>query len=407
MFLVDDKGTQQVTLEVDVYARAKEAKLSVAQYINREYKNADQKYGTAFEQLCASEGLSLLGKGPNPFGLRSPTMASIMDGSAGYGAASNVDRKTDPFGVQSRTLFPAFVINAIEDQMQPDRVTDSAVFRQMSATTVPVAGDTFNQPVISYQNVGGANTGTNAAKAARVVQGCLVPTMLFLGTTDRYRTLPTYGIGIEMSDKALLSTTLDLFTLTLNRFMQIEKDQRVYTYLSNLFAGDLDHNTGAVSSVSTTTLDSAATGGVVTHKSWVMFLARNRKKRHITHAICDLATYLKIEGRTGRPGSNAYDPTLARIDPQLVPVGNVPFGSDVQWMIVDDAASGGPVPANTVWALDATQAFMMVENTEAAYQATQEFVLRRTSTAIWHWSEEAFRLWGDAELTAFDILTIA
>ncbi len=403
-FIIDkDGGTQLITLDVNLYREAKDDNKSVEHFINTKYSDCDMTLGSPYRQLLASEGLTV-GK-DNKFGLRPKTLAEIMDGDS-KSAAANVDRKTDPFGSQSRTLFPMAVITAIEDAVQPDRVTDDVVFRQMAATTLPIAGDTFAQPVLNYNTAGGANTGAYGAKAGRVVQLAQVPTMLALTTSDTYKTLPTYGIGIEMSDRALKATTLDVFTLTLNRFFQIEKDARVYTYLSNLFAGDLDHNSGAVSAVTTTTLDSAASGGVVTHKSWVKFLARSRKKRKIDYVICDHDTYLRIESRTGRPGSNAYDPRLATIDPQVLPAGPITFGENVRWMIVDPATEGGPVPASTVWALDSTQAFMIVTNTEAAYTATEAFVLRRSESLVFHWSEECVRLF-PSDLTMFDVLTIA
>lgn len=405
-FFYDKDGIQQVKdLGPSVYKEAKAANMRVDQFVNSKYKNADLSKGTAFSQICASNGLILMGEN-NPFGLRSANLFDIFDGTAGPSAASNVERQTDPFGNQSRTLFPAFVIQWIEDSIQPDRTTDSAIFRSMAATTVPVAGDTFTQPILSYGNASGANATTNGASAGRIVQMGLAPTVLFLTTSDRYRKLPTYGIMVEASDEALKTTTLDLFTLTMGRFFQIERDKRVYTYVNNLFAGDSDMNSGAVSSVTTTSLDAAATGGVVTHRSWIQFLARNRKKRKITHIMCDLNSYLKVESRTGRPGTTNYDPTLARIDPQLLP-GNPTFGGDVVWMICDDASAGGPVPANTLYALDAKQAFMIVSNTEADYTATEQFVLRRSTSTLWTWSEECARLFGDADLSAFDILTIS
>lgn len=406
-FIIDAKaGKQDVKLDVTMYREAKDANKTVVQHLNSMY-DADPKYGTAFQQLCASEGLVLTGK-DNPFGLRSPSIAEILDGKSAImaGSPTNTSGSQSPYGSQSRSLFPAAVIQFIEDQVQPDRVTDNALFRQMVAVNVPIAGDHFIQPLLSYANANGANAGTNGAKASRVVELGQVPMMLSLTTSDQNFSIPTHGIGIEMSDKALKATTLDLLTLTLGRFLDIEKDQRVYTYIANMFAGDLDHNTGAVSSVTTTSLDSAATGGVVTHKSWVKFLARNRKKRKITHVMADIDTYLKVESRTGRPGTTAYDPTLARIDPQAL-VQNAPFGADVKWMIVDDASAGGPVPANTIYALDASQALMTVSNTEAQYQATEQFVLRRSEVLVIHWSEECFRLYGANDLVPFDILTIA
>lgn len=395
-----------VPLDAKIYLEAADNKMSVETLINQKFgADINPKFGTAFEQTCASVGLILPAKNEKPvFGARSPFLFDILDGKS---MAANTEKKGSPFGAEARSLFPAFVISQVEDVIQPDRVSDDRLFRSLSATTVPVNGDVFLQPVLSFGNAGGANNSALGAKAARVTQMAQVPTVLFLGTSEKPRNIPTYGVGVEMSDKALQNTTLDLFQLTMNRFFTIEKDARVYTYMSNLFAGDLDHNTGAVSAVTTTSLDASATGGVVTHKAWLKFLAggTKRKKRKVTVCIADLDTYMKVEARTGRPGSNNYDPTLARIDPQAKVINNT-FGADVKWIIVDDAANGGPVPANTIWAMDETMAFMIVTNTQASYTATEQFVLSRKSAAVWHWSEEVFRLFGDNELTAFDVLTI-
>ena len=408
-FFYDKDGIQQLSADAigpHLYKEAEKAGKSVAQHINTVFANADMKYGNAFTQICASAGL-VLSCQDDPFGAGSAKLADILSGESAPQAAVNTGKKTDPYGVQSRSLFPAFVIQATEDLIQPDRTTDDRIFRSMAATTVPVAGNTFTQPILSYGNAGGANQGAFGASEGRVIQGALVPTVLFLTTSDRYRKIPTYGISVEYTDEALKHTTLDLFTLTMGRFFQIEKDKRVYRYISNLYSGDADLNIGAVSAVTTTSLDSAATGGIVTHKAWLKWLAGGvkRKKRKITHVMCNLDTYLKVESRTGRPGTNNYDPTLARIDPQLLP-GNQTFGGDVVWMIVDDASAGGPVPDNTVYGLDKAQAFIILKNTEADYQATEQFALKRSNATVWHWSEEVARLYGDAELTAFDVLTI-
>ena len=276
------------------------------------------------------------------------------------------------------------------------------MFNSMVANRLAIAGEAFEQPIIDY----GTANGPEQAQAQRIAQFSLPPRVMRFSTSDRIRKLPTYGIMMEFSQQALRASTLDLVALTLDRYMQVEKDQRVYSYLSSLFAGDSDMNTGAVSAVTTTSLDSTATGGMVTHKAWVKFLARNRKFRKITHVMGDIETYLKVEGRTGRPGSNNYDPTLARIDPQAV-AANVGFGNDVKWFITDPANDGGPVPANTVWALDASDAITMVTNTSANYQAAESFALRRSESLVVHWSEEVYRTMGNTDLRSFDVLTIA
>lgn len=411
-FYIDAQGRRhdlEVTLEL--YSEAKAAGLTLAQHINTKFAAAgaepDLKFGTVFQQVSASNGLVLVGD-KNPFGQRSPYLQDIFDGKCGYNAAAEPTQRANPYGTQARTLFPMAVLEMIEDTIQPDRTTDDGLFRKMVKLNQSINTDSYMQPVISYVGANRANNGTNGAQAQRITEMANTPMMLMLNTSEKFRTLPTYGIGIEVSEKAMKATTLDMMVMTVNRYTQIEKDARVYTYISEIFLGDLDHNTGAVPATTSTSLDTAATGGVLTHKAWVKFLALKRKTRKITHLICDIDTYLKIESRTGRPGSNAYDPRLATVDPQARPMdaNNNGFANDVVYMIVDAAVDGGPVPVGEVWGLDKENALMMVRNTSADFRATEDFVLRRTSAMVWHWAEVCLRLWGDSELTPFARLQI-
>lgn len=390
-------------LSPGLYKEAHDANLSLAQYVNKMFGNddVDPKYGTAFDQICASEGLALPGK--NPYGLRAATVAEVLDGTVNVLGNANPKDQGSPFGPASRILFPAALIALVESAVPKDYSTDTVVFRDLVAVEQGVPTENFIQPVIDYSTL----NGPEKARAQRIAQFSTPPNMLRFGTSERPRSLPTYGIGMEFSQQALKATTLDLVALTLNRYLLVEKDSRVYQYLSSIFAGDSDLNSGAVTPVTTSTLNGSSTSGVVTHKSWVKFLARRRKLRKITHVIGDIDTYLKVEGRTGRPGSNNYDPTLSRIDPQAVAdARQTGFGNDVKWFIVDDAADGGPVPANTVWALDTTKGIVRVSNTSASYTAAETFVLKRSEAMVMHWSEDVYRMFGDTDLSPFDVLTI-
>lgn len=409
-FYIDAKGNRHdVPVSAQLYAEAATKGISVAQLVNTKFNAADARpdltLGTVFDQVCASEGLVLTAS-KNPFGERSPMLADILDGKCGYDVAANTQGRSDPFGIEARSLFPAAVIEMIEDRIQPDRATDDAVFRRMVKLNQSIGVDNFVQPVVSYENAGGANTGVNGARAGRITELGSTPMMLRLTTGERIKKLPTYGIGIEASQQALRGTTLDMLVMTVDRYTQIEKDARVYSYLADLFNGNVDSMVGAVPVIESNTLDAESTGGKFTHKAWVKFLARNRRKRKITHVIADIDTYLKFEQRTGRPGTGNYDPTLERIDPQAKVVNNT-FGNDVVWFIVDPQSEGGPVPPDTIWALDKDQAIMMVQNTAADFKATEQFVLRRSEVMVWHWSEECFRLWGDQELTPFDAMHLS
>jgi len=405
-FFIDNAGNaQHVDITPDIHKAALDANLPVPTYINRQYAEADQSQGSAFKQICASVGLCL--PGANDFGIRPATMADILDGKAGFqaGGTTNVSDKGSPFGSAARSLAPVAILEMIEDIVAKDRTTDAVTFNQLVAQEISIAGENFIQPVISYQTTGGPEQ----AKAQRVSEFSEPGTLLRLSTAERIRSLPTVTMGVEFSDKALRSLSLDVIAMSIARYKEVELDGRCYSYLSALFSGDDDLNTGAVSAVTTVSLDSACTAKLISHKAWVKFLARNRKKRNITHVICDIDTYLLIEGRTGRPGSNAYDPRLTVIDPQATPANaaQIGFGNGVRYMIVDAAADGGPVPANTVWAVDASKAIIRATNSQAQYAATEAFVMRRSTMMRFDWAETVYRAYGNTELSLFDVLTIS
>jgi hypothetical protein len=392
--------SQQVTLQEGELMQAVRSGDPVAHY-NRQFADADPRLGSAFDQFKLSAGLVRADVG-NAMGIRTATIGSVLDGTSGLNAVSNVQQNTTPFGTSSRAFTAIAMIDEVMSEVQKDRETDSVVFNDLVAVNQAITTEHFEQPVIDMTGAGGPES----AKAQRVAQGALPPKILFFKTSDRIRRIGAWTIGMEWSDQALRNTTIDYVSRTTAHYLRVEQDERVYRYLSNLFSGDNDFVVGAVSAVTSTSLDSAATGGVLTHKAWVKFLARNRKYRKITHVVCDFDTYLKIEGRTGRPGSNNYDPTLARIDPQVAFM-NIGFGNDVKFFLVDSAAEGGPVPANTVWALDASIAVTKITNTAASYNAVEEFALRRVQAVRMDWAEEVFRTLGDSELRPFDVLTIS
>lgn len=397
---IDKAGaTQQVDFTAEqLIGEAKAAGLTPVEHLNRKYHDADLAYGPAFNQIQASIGI-ILPEHKNPFGLRPTPMSALMDNS--YAAVSNSATATSPFGSASRALTVISILDSIENVVAKDRTTDIDTFYQMVGPRISLTTEHFEQPVIDYGTPGGPEQ----VKAGRVSQGALPPKMLTFKTADRIRRIGAWTLGMEWTDQALKATTLDFVTMTTARYLQVERDERAYRYINSLWEGDGDLNVGAVSVVASSSLDAASTGGVLTHKAWVKFLARNRKYRRITHAIMDMDTYLKVEARTGRPGSNNYDPTLARIDPQGVMM-NVGFGNDVRIFLVESAANGGPVPANTIYAIDATSAITMVQNTAAMYSAIEEFALRRVTSMRLDWSEEVFRTFGDSDLRLFDALEI-
>lgn len=399
----NSKELQHVQIEPTVHRAAYDAGMTLPSYINRMYAaDCNMERGTPWQQICASEGLAI--PGANDFGIRAATMNDVLEGRAMAASPSNNSQTGQPFGSAARTLYPVAILDIVEQVLARDRNTDQVVFDDFVGRTISIVGDNFIQPVVKYNGTGGPEK----ARAQRVAEFAEPGNILQISTAEVSRSIPAFTIGIEYSDKAQRALSIDVIAETIARYVEVERESRVYNYLSTLFLGDNDLVTGAIPTVTSVSLDAASTGGVLTHKAWVKFLARNRKYRQITHVAMDIDTYLKVEGRTGRPGTNNYDPTLVRIDPQARPINmtNIGFGNDVKYWIVDSAAEGGPIPAGEIWAVDAPKAATKIKSVTAEYQASEAFALRRSTAMRWDYGEAVYRTLGDSELRAFDRLEI-
>lgn len=386
-------GVQQVEITADMLLdKPREAGLSPTAYINRTFADANLKVGTAMEQFRSS--LGIYAQGNKDFGFTDLTLGQIE-------ANLNVSKGTGTMGTESRAFVVQTILDATESKMLKDMTSDTTAFDSMVGMNMSIATEVFEQPVIDY-------TKTEAGKSQRMAQNAPPPLLISFSTSDVVRKLPVWNMGMQWSDQALRATTLDFVTMSVARYLMIERDERVNTYLSEVFLGGGDLNKTTVATVASSTLDATSTGGVLTHKAWVKFLARNRKYRKITHVACTVGTYLQIEGRTGRPGTVNYDPRMAGAiagGQNAMPI-NVSFGEDVKVFLVDDAADGGPIPEGQVWALDARSALTRVTNTGASYSAMEEYAMKRSSMMRFDWSEGIFRTYGDVDLKPFDRLVI-
>lgn len=385
---------QDVALEGSIYREAAAANTTVAALINQRYQTNSDKYGSAFHQMLASCGLVV--PKDNAYGMRAPSIGAILDGTVEFMGAANTSGVGAPAGKESRTLFPIALIELAEANLRRDYETDPAVFDSFVGQNISLTNDRFEQPIVNFDT----KKGPQQARAQRIAQLSEPAAMMTFTTSDKTRTIPTYSIGMEFSKQALRATTLDLVGMTLTRYLAVERDAWVYSWISDILNGDNDLNIGALPSVNSSTLDAAATGGKLTHKAWLKFLNRKRRYRRVDAIICDLDTYLAIESREGRPGRDPNDPTLPILDAQARPI-NTPFG-DVRAFIVDSAAEGGPIPANTVLAFDTRYALTKVRNISAEYQAAEEFVMRRSEALRIDFAETLYRTFDDA----FDVLVL-
>jgi hypothetical protein len=383
---LDAKGaTQEVNLEVSVYREAADNGMTVAQLINTKYQTDAEAFGSAFDQFAAESGLFVAS---NPtYGIKSATLADVFSGKAEINAGTVV-RDANP---TSRILFPAVFLEAVENKLKANTEGYVALFDSMVAIDDSIAGPRFEQPILNYSQPEGA-------RSKAVSQLAEPNVMLGITVGDIARKIPTFSLGLEVSTEALQATTLDFVTLAIARQAEVERAARVDEYIQAFLNGDVDMGTVALSSVTATSLDAtiASAAGILSHKAWIKWLRTNFRKRNIDFVMCDLATALSIENRTGRPTITNDDPNSPRIN-ATAQVMN-PAWQNVQIFLLED----GVIPTNTIIGIDSRYAIRRVRNSQADYAAVEQFVLRKAEAMRYDFAETAYRMFDEA----FSVLTL-
>lgn len=380
-------ANQEIELDGKVYAEARDNLMTVPQYLQAKYPTNVEQDGTCFEQLLAGAGLFVRADPAN--GIRPPRIAEIVKGEAIMNAGIIV-RDASPV---SRILFPAVILEAMENGLKDNTDSYVAQFDSMVAVNDSINGPRFEQPIINYSN---GSQGPTQMRSRPIGQNSLPPAMLSITVSDVAKAIPTFSLGMEISDEAMKASSLDLVSLALARQAEIERAARVDEYIKAFVAGDVDNGQSALTPVDVTTLDAASTGGTLTQLAWIKFLRRNFKKRRIDWVMCDVATALKIENRTNKPTVEKDDPTSTRID-ALAKVSN-PSWQGVKIFLLED----GILDQGKILAIDSRYAIRRVRNVQADYAATEQFVLKKSEAMRFDFGEICYRLFDDA----WDLLDI-
>jgi hypothetical protein len=367
------------------YKEAADNGMSVPTLLANKYPTDKVKYGTAFEQFCASLGMFV--RADRAHGIRPAMVADVMNGTAVM-LAGTVVKDAAPV---SRALFPAVIVEAIENKLKTDFTTDANVYEQLIAVDMSIAGERFDQPVLNFSR-------PEAARHAGISQLALPNSMLSITASDVSRKIPTISLGMEISDQAAKITQLDLVALALARQAEVERAARVVDYIQALVAGDADVGTAALTlNPMVATYDTGAVAGTLTHKAWIKFIRRNWKQRHINWVMSDLDTLFKIENRSGKPNIQTDDPKSPRIN-ALFDVVN-PQWQNVKHFLLDD----GVLTTDRILGLDSRFAIARARNVQAEYQAVEEFVLRRSKAMRFDFGEICYRLFD----SAFEYMNVA
>lgn len=389
--IIDASGAlAEVPFTLDTYKAAADKGMSVEQYINQTYPTSADN-GSAFSQILASEGIFFKSDAKN--GIQATRLGAVMDGSSSM-SAGPVTRDGVP---SSRIVFPAALMSAMENSLHTDFTMSAKAFDEMVAIDETIQGDRYERPILDYSK-------PSAARHQGIAQMALPNTMMTVTVSDVSRRIPTFALGMEISDQALNAngSTLDLLSLGLARQIAVERAERADGYLLSMLQGDVDQGMAALSTISNkvvnaATLDSTLTAGKLSQTAWMAWLIKGGRVRKISHCVTDLAGALAIENRIGKPTVQSDDPTSTRIN-TLHNVMNKTWGDSVQIYITEDPNW----PAGTIMALDRTSAIVRVKSLGADFTGVENYVMKRATNLRFDFGEVAYRF----QDQAFEVLTM-
>ena len=388
---IDAQGKNQaLDLSLDTYRAAAEAGQSLPQYLAANFPTDAAKYGTVMEQAMEQAGMFVYGD--SDAGINSTSLADVLNPRQ----ANAITRDGAPL---SRLLAPAVILGAVENRLRAGvqgMTATAEAFDKMIAMDDSINADRFERPVLDFSDV-------EKSRSAPVAQLAMPPVMMTLKVSDKSYRIPSWGIGLEISDQAARAVNLDLVSLTVARQAAVERNARAEDYVLALLNGDADIGDGPLSSiagkvVTAVSLDAAAATGL-TQKAWVSWLSRNSTKRVIDTVVTDLAGAMAIEGRVGRPtAADNINGVSQRFNTTFNVLNN-------QWPAqVDLYITNNPAwPAGTILGLDSRYAIHRVRSLTAAYEAVEKFVLKRSTALRIDDGELVYRLFDEA----YEVLTYA
>ena len=388
LIYIDSRGDKQaVDLHVGVYREAAEHNQSLQQFLAQKYPTNAEKYGSTFEQLLDQSGVYV--QGNKEIGLTATNLEDVLNPK---GAVITKD------GVPaSRLLFPAVILDVIEDKLTRDYSQNVTVLNGLLAMDESINGDRWERPVLNFSR-------PEQARSGPVAQLALPNSMLSITASDKSMRIPSWGIGLAISEQAQRSTTLDLVGLAVARQAQVESNERAEGHILSLLNGDPDFSQVALSSIAgkvqkAQDFDSTITAnGQITYKAWLKWLVQRSHFRTITHVVTDLDTALILRDamakdradNTDRKDSPSIDTGLSILNPSWPANVQIFLTTDKNW------------PANTIMGIDTRYGVHRVKSLTAQYSAVEQFAMKRSTMLRIDKGEMVYRFFDEA----FEVLTL-
>lgn len=375
-------------LTIGMYAEAAEKNQSLKQFMAVKYPTNAEKHGSAYEQALEQAGVFV--RGDKEIGLRASTVGDVLNPKS----AAAITREGVPV---SRLLFPAVIMDVIEDKLQRDYSTNPNALDQLVGLEDSIQGDRWERAVLNFSR-------PEAARSGPVAQLAMPNQMLSITASDKSMRIPSWGIGLEISEQAQKNTTLDLVGLAVGRQAAVEANERAQTYILSLLNGDTDYSMSALSAIlgkvqKASSFDATiTTAGTLTYKAWISWLIQRSTFRGIDTVVTDVGGLLSIRAMfAAERVSSGYKDNPTGMDLNVT-VANPMWPSQVKVVLTQDPNW----PANTIMGLDTRYAVHRVNSLTAQYSAVESFALKRSTALRIDKGEIVYRLFDEA----FEVLTL-
>lgn len=387
LIYIDAKGDKQpVDLHVGLYREAAEKGQSLKQLMANKYPTNAEKHGSAYEQVLEQAGVFV--RSDKEIGLKASSLEDVLSPKE-----AAITRDGVP---ASRILFPAVIMDVIEDKLARDYTRNPNALNTVLAIDESINGDRWERPVLNFSK-------PEAARGGPVAQLAMPNSMLSITASDKSMRIPSWGIGLEISEQAQRATTLDLVGLAVARQAAVESNERTQGYILALLNGDSDLSMAALSSISgkvqkANTFDSTiVAAGQLTYKAWLKWLNQRSSFRTITHVVTDLDGLFALRAMYAAERVNSGTKDTPAMDIGVT-VANPTWPTNVQIVLTEDPNW----PANTFMGVDKSYGVHRVNSLTAQYSAIEQFAMKRSTMLRIDKGEVVYRLFDEA----FEVLSL-
>lgn len=373
-------GTQKdAEVGLAQYQQASRAGMNLNQFLQAQYPDADKNQGTAFQQFAAAMGFNL-----DPKAKFKQSAANILEGNAMVAGAVTAPDGQDR-SIAGRLLMPEIVLGMQEANLFQNTTPLREALMSKVAMRTSVNSKTYYRPVV--------DSDTNKDFEQRSIgQGATPDLLVKIATSERGYTIPTTSFGIEITDEALASSTLDQIGMMIRSARRSIDNKSIYRWISRIVNGDSLHGISALTPVNLSSFDSSITGSEVTQEAWLKALLDGQEYWEADTMLATKDSFLAVQNRGQRPTVSDDTGRDNRLNAGLNLM-NVSLDTIDTIMVNQDSALGG---AGNFLLFDSQQSLEYAQNVSASYEAVERYVMRRVEQMRFDMAEEMFRWRDDA-----------